>query len=102
MQVLTAEEKVEELNRIVDKQRQDLHRMSLEVEDLAADKVSMERLLRQNVSRYVAQEMEEKDSSAGCADCGREECECAKWLFVRKPIVGTITHARSLKVLPAL
>ena len=63
MQVLTAEEKVEELNRIVDKQRQDLHRMSLEVEDLAADKVSMERLLRQNVSRYVAQEMEEKGSA---------------------------------------
>lgn len=62
-EVLTAEEKVEELNRIVDKQRQDLHRMSLEVEDLAADKVSMERLLRQNVSRYVAQEMEEKGSA---------------------------------------
>ena len=54
---------MEELNRIVDKQRQDLHRMSLEVEDLAADKVSMERLLRQNVSRYVAQEMEEKGSA---------------------------------------
>lgn len=56
--MLSAEEKIRELTRIVDGQKQEQERLGRELEEVQAEKVSMEYLLRERLERLVQSEIE--------------------------------------------
>jgi chromosome segregation ATPase len=68
--LLSAEEKIAELVKIVDNMRSEKERLARDLEDVQAEKVSMEYLLREKLEKLVQSEIEarlasyKKDSSA--------------------------------------
>jgi hypothetical protein len=58
--LLSAQDKIGELTRLVEQQKADLERMAKEMEDVQAEKVSMEYLLREKLERLVQNEIEER------------------------------------------
>ena len=56
--LLSAEEKIEELTRMVDTQRGEQEKLGRELEEVQAEKVSMEYLLREKLEKLVQSEIE--------------------------------------------
>jgi len=58
--LLSAQDKIKELGRVVEQQKGEMERMMKEMEDVQAEKVSMEYLLREKLERLVQNEIEER------------------------------------------
>lgn len=61
--LLSAQDKINELGRLVEQQKGEMERMAKEMEDVQAEKVSMEYLLREKLERLVQNEIEERLSA---------------------------------------
>lgn len=61
--LLSAEEKIAELSRVVDAMRSERDRLGRELEDVQAEKVSMEYLLREKLEKLVQSEIEARLAS---------------------------------------
>jgi DNA repair exonuclease SbcCD ATPase subunit len=70
--LLSAEEKISELSRIVDAALGDRERLTRDLEDVQAEKVQMESLLRERLERMVQAEIEARLSAMRAREGGAE------------------------------